>query len=62
MPFFPNTLSCQKKLSSEYQLYVGGNFLGIPRLWKKLLFSDNLLEIQCVLASVRKEITRGPKK
>ena len=26
MPFSPNSLSCPKKLSSEYQLYACGNF------------------------------------
>jgi len=34
---------CPKKSSSEYQLYACGNFPDIPRFWKKLLFSDSLL-------------------
>jgi len=44
MPFFLNSSSYLKKLSSEYQLYTCGNFFRIPRFEKKLLFSDSLLE------------------
>ncbi|OPX34260.1 MAG: hypothetical protein B1H11_11210 [Desulfobacteraceae bacterium 4484_190.1] len=41
---FPKLCVMLKKLSSKYQLYVCGNFLSKPRFWKKLLFSDSLLD------------------
>ncbi len=36
MPFSPNSLSCQKKLSSEYQLYACGNFFRHSSILEKL--------------------------
>jgi len=36
MPFSPNSLSCPKKLSSEYQLYACGNFFGHSSILEKI--------------------------
>ncbi len=36
MPFFPNSASCPKKLSSEYQLYACGNFFGHSLILEKI--------------------------
>jgi hypothetical protein len=36
MPFPPNSLSCPKKLSSEYQLYACGNFFGHSSILEKI--------------------------
>jgi len=36
MPFSPNSSSCQKKLSSEYQLYACGNFFGHSSILEKI--------------------------
>ena len=36
MPFSPNSLSCQKKLSSEYQLYACGNFFRHSSIFEKI--------------------------
>jgi len=36
MPFSPNSSSCPKKLSSEYQLYARGNFFGHSSILEKI--------------------------
>jgi len=36
MPFSPNSLSCPKKLSSEYQLYACGNFFRHSSILEKI--------------------------
>jgi len=36
MPFPPNSSSCLKKLSSEYQLYACGNFFGHSSILEKI--------------------------
>ena len=36
MPFPPNSLSCPKKLSSEYQPYACGNFFGHSSILEKI--------------------------
>jgi len=36
MPFSPNSSSCPKKLSSEYQLYACGNFFGHSSILEKI--------------------------
>ena len=36
MPFFPNSSSYPKKLSSEYQLYACGNFFGDSSILEKI--------------------------
>jgi hypothetical protein len=36
MLFCPNSLSCPKKLSSEYQLYACGNFFGHSSILNKI--------------------------
>jgi hypothetical protein len=36
MPFPPNSSSCPKKLSSEYQLYACGNFFGLSLILDKI--------------------------
>jgi hypothetical protein len=36
MPFPPNSLSCPKKLSSEYQPYACGNFFGYFSILEKI--------------------------
>ncbi len=36
MPFCPNSSSCPKKLSSEYQLYACGNFFGHSSILNKI--------------------------
>ncbi len=36
MPFSPNSSSCPKKLSSEYQLYACGNFFRHSSILEKI--------------------------
>ena len=36
MPFSPNSSSCPKILSSEYQLYACGNFFGHSSILEKI--------------------------
>jgi hypothetical protein len=36
MPFFPDSSSYPKKLSSEYQLYACGNFFGHSSILEKI--------------------------
>jgi hypothetical protein len=36
MPFSPNSSSCPKKLSSEYQAYAYGNFFGHFSILEKI--------------------------
>jgi lipid-binding SYLF domain-containing protein len=50
----PKLFVILKKLSSEYQLYACGNFFRMLRFWKKLLFSDSLLEKQTTPLKRRK--------
>ncbi len=42
MPFSPNSLSCQKKLSSEYQLYACGNFFRHSSILEKIAILGQL--------------------
>ncbi len=39
MPFFPNSSSCPKKLSSEYQPYACGNVFGHSSILEKIAIS-----------------------
>ncbi len=45
MPFSPNSLSCQKNYPRNINYMPVVIFLGIPRFWKKLLFSGSLLRV-----------------